>query len=131
MIDGNDSLRPGAGRVLRDQWLVCPLPFYPGNLSVTSIRNIMPSVGPNAPVFCQYLVPVPGESRGIHFLLVMIHGGKNWRKMDRGKPHGGESLTQICRGGLMVGGKVGRKGQISSLKPLVSLSFSYRYLLGK
>lgn len=32
---------------------------------------------------------------------------------------------------IMVGGKVGRIGQISSLKPLVFLSFSHRYLLGK
>lgn len=84
MIDGNDSLRPGAGRVPRDQWSACPISFYPGNLSVTSIGIIMPSVGSNAPVFFP-VVPVPGESRGTHFLLDMVHGGKNWREMDRGK----------------------------------------------
>lgn len=98
MIDGNDSLRPGAGRVPRDQWSACPISFYSGDLSVTSIRIITPSVGPNAPVFCQYLVPVPGGSRGTQFLLVAVHSGKHWRKMDRGKPRGRESLTRICRG---------------------------------
>lgn len=70
------------------------------------------------------------------FLLVMVHGGKNWREMDRGKPQGGESLTdrRLTVGAveiIMVGGKVGRKAQVSSLKCLVSLSFSHRYLLGK
>lgn len=89
MIDGNDSPRPGAGRVPRDQWSARPISFYPGNLSVTSIRIIMPSVGPNAPVFFPV---VPG---GTHFLLDMVHGGKNWRKMDRGKLQGRKALTDL------------------------------------
>lgn len=132
VVDGNDSLRPGA--VPRDQWPACPISLYPSVLCVTSIRIITPSVGPNAPVSCQYLAPVPGEGGG----TISAGHGPWWEKLEgngqrqttgRRVLNADRRLTVVKI--VTVGGKVGRKGQVSSLKRLVSLSFSHRYLLGK
>lgn len=91
MIDGNDSLRPGLGGHPE----ISPRPgLSPFTLASFLFQEIChqysnhASCRANVPVFCLYVVLVPGESRGTWVLLVTVHSGKNWRKHGRGQTTG-------------------------------------------